>query len=175
MPKYTRPMCSTPSTSDQGAKMAAAMPASVTAHSSFSSRGRCSFPKRQVNRQKLWLNSKKTSKLPRATARVSGKGQASVARILARNSAQQKALSAYQPKALLARRCSQAKANSTPSTSETTMFMANSVRWFHQVSACHWRSASRSEEHTSELQSQSNLVCRLLLEKKKKKYPNIPH
>src|SRR2546430_10855587 len=28
-------------------------------------------------------------------------------------------------------------------------------------------SASRSEEHTSELQSQSNLVCRLLLEKKK--------
>src|SRR2546430_6727573 len=37
-----------------------------------------------------------------------------------------------------------------------------------------WRrkrfAASRSEEHTSELQSQSNLVCRLLLEKKKKKY-----
>src|SRR2546430_9410455 len=29
------------------------------------------------------------------------------------------------------------------------------------------RSALRSEEHTSELQSQSNLVCRLLLEKKK--------
>src|SRR5256886_13574746 len=28
-------------------------------------------------------------------------------------------------------------------------------------------SAGRSEEHTSELQSQSNLVCRLLLEKKK--------
>src|SRR2546430_15165999 len=27
----------------------------------------------------------------------------------------------------------------------------------------------RSEEHTSELQSQSNLVCRLLLEKKKKR------
>src|SRR2546430_12139389 len=31
-----------------------------------------------------------------------------------------------------------------------------------------WR---RSEEHTSELQSQSNLVCRLLLEKKKGKQP----
>src|SRR5688572_31562123 len=32
----------------------------------------------------------------------------------------------------------------------------------------------RSEEHTSELQSQSNLVCRLLLEKKKKtEYPAI--
>src|SRR2546430_11310801 len=30
---------------------------------------------------------------------------------------------------------------------------------------------SRSEEHTSELQSQSNLVCRLLLEKKK----NLAH
>src|SRR5688572_32248614 len=29
-------------------------------------------------------------------------------------------------------------------------------------------SSMRSEEHTSELQSQSNLVCRLLLEKKKK-------
>src|SRR2546430_12260380 len=35
-----------------------------------------------------------------------------------------------------------------------------------------WRttSRSRSEEHTSELQSQSNLVCRLLLEKKKLRY-----
>src|SRR5688572_31465975 len=31
-----------------------------------------------------------------------------------------------------------------------------------------YRDALRSEEHTSELQSQSNLVCRLLLEKKKK-------
>src|SRR2546430_11359972 len=29
-----------------------------------------------------------------------------------------------------------------------------------------WSAESRSEEHTSELQSQSNLVCRLLLEKK---------
>src|SRR5688572_31728535 len=33
----------------------------------------------------------------------------------------------------------------------------------------------RSEEHTSELQSQSNLVCRLLLEKKKKKKSNRMH
>src|SRR2546430_7131266 len=32
----------------------------------------------------------------------------------------------------------------------------------------------RSEEHTSELQSQSNLVCRLLLEKKKKHADTIP-
>src|SRR2546430_15721344 len=37
------------------------------------------------------------------------------------------------------------------------------AEWAHQ----------RSEEHTSELQSQSNLVCRLLLEKKKKKNTNI--
>src|SRR5256885_4113309 len=32
------------------------------------------------------------------------------------------------------------------------------------------RRTKRSEEHTSELQSPCNLVCRLLLEKKKKKY-----
>src|SRR5688572_31361319 len=32
------------------------------------------------------------------------------------------------------------------------------------------RAVERSEEHTSELQSQSNLVCRLLLEKKKLKF-----
>src|SRR2546430_4441270 len=32
---------------------------------------------------------------------------------------------------------------------------------------------ARSEEHTSELQSQSNLVCRLLLEKKKKKSQHL--
>src|SRR2546430_11246122 len=33
---------------------------------------------------------------------------------------------------------------------------------------CRAAAGRRSEEHTSELQSQSNLVCRLLLEKKKK-------
>src|SRR5438034_5089988 len=33
--------------------------------------------------------------------------------------------------------------------------------------------ARRSEEHTSELQSHSDLVCRLLLEKKKKKLPQL--
>src|SRR2546430_8633530 len=39
-----------------------------------------------------------------------------------------------------------------------------------ETSGASWRTtpqANRSEEHTSELQSQSNLVCRLLLEKKK--------
>src|SRR2546430_11874098 len=35
------------------------------------------------------------------------------------------------------------------------------------IAAWHAARAERSEEHTSELQSQSNLVCRLLLEKKK--------
>src|SRR5688572_32092414 len=35
------------------------------------------------------------------------------------------------------------------------------------------QSRRRSEEHTSELQSQSNLVCRLLLEKKNKKQTMI--
>src|SRR2546427_1687049 len=34
--------------------------------------------------------------------------------------------------------------------------------------------ATRSEEHTSELQSQSNLVCRLLLEKKKEELQRMP-
>src|SRR3989475_7262083 len=40
---------------------------------------------------------------------------------------------------------------------------AKRLRGCFIVSGC----GSRSEEHTSELQSQSNLVCRLLLEKKK--------
>src|SRR6266478_4132917 len=44
---------------------------------------------------------------------------------------------------------------------------------FVSAAACNDRRVnSRSEEHTSELQSQSNLVCRLLLEKKKKKTIN---
>src|SRR2546426_8629110 len=36
------------------------------------------------------------------------------------------------------------------------------------ISECVFLAAQRSEEHTSELQSPCNLVCRLLLEKKKK-------
>src|SRR2546430_8306046 len=39
----------------------------------------------------------------------------------------------------------------------------------------HRHACIRSEEHTSELQSQSNLVCRLLLEKKKKTTTNPRH
>src|SRR2546430_8363022 len=42
---------------------------------------------------------------------------------------------------------------------------------WHLARPCRATSAdSRSEEHTSELQSQSNLVCRLLLEKKKRSH-----
>src|SRR5438876_7319220 len=38
-----------------------------------------------------------------------------------------------------------------------------------------WCRRWRSEEHTSELQSPVHLVCRLLLEKKKKKISNLTH
>src|SRR5256885_8468042 len=44
--------------------------------------------------------------------------------------------------------------------------VAGSSRSARQRCAANWASA-RSEEHTSELQSPCNLVCRLLLEKKK--------
>src|SRR2546430_6070863 len=42
-----------------------------------------------------------------------------------------------------------------------------------QRKATSWPSTTRSEEHTSELQSQSNLVCRLLLEKKKNQHSSL--
>src|SRR5688572_31562343 len=57
----------------------------------------------------------------------------------------------------------------------TTLFRSSLRRiatWCTRSTRRHYGSrviAVRSEEHTSELQSQSNLVCRLLLEKKKKK------
>src|SRR2546427_3327211 len=63
----------------------------------------------------------------------------------------------------------------------TTLFRSRTTRtWRPPAVSCATRTSSywpvanrawmaRSEEHTSELQSQSNLVCRLLLEKKKKK------
>src|SRR5256886_4029797 len=53
-------------------------------------------------------------------------------------------------------------------------FFVDGSRWLADPSAPvardedYGQPSSRSEEHTSELQSQSNLVCRLLLEKKKK-------
>src|SRR2546427_2358430 len=59
----------------------------------------------------------------------------------------------------------------------TTLFRSHPVQVLRRIGAGHRPPAAsgfnygglgRSEEHTSELQSQSNLVCRLLLEKKKK-------
>src|SRR5712664_5031946 len=43
--------------------------------------------------------------------------------------------------------------------------------------ACRWwrPTSARSEEHTSELQSRSDLVCRLLLERKKKEWVKCSH
>src|SRR2546430_12177723 len=48
-------------------------------------------------------------------------------------------------------------------------FMAGMIGHHAQAVLMAGWAPSRSEEHTSELQSQSNIVCRLLLEKKKKK------
>src|SRR5690606_41409243 len=46
--------------------------------------------------------------------------------------------------------------------------MANVIKgWRMAVGSCFQRKCQRSEEHTSELQSRENLVCRLLLDKKK--------
>src|SRR5437588_7560681 len=65
----------------------------------------------------------------------------------------------------------------------TTLFRSSppaaSTRWSGRTptrSPSTWTCArrGRSEEHTSELQSHSDLVCRLLLEKKKKKH-NLRH
>src|ERR1039457_7462289 len=58
-----------------------------------------------------------------------------------------------------------------PSTFAACCWMASasrSNRWLHVCRMETFRPC-RSEEHTSELQSPCNLVCRLLLEKKKKK------
>src|SRR2546426_3464301 len=51
--------------------------------------------------------------------------------------------------------------------------MADCRRW--SLSHHHTGGKDRSEEHTSELQSPCNLVCRLLLEKKKNKYQEYNH
>src|SRR2546427_6122204 len=52
--------------------------------------------------------------------------------------------------------------SSIPNVALTSLTLAPGVTGTHSTDR------GRSEEHTSELQSQSNLVCRLLLEKKKK-------
>src|SRR2546430_11480665 len=70
----------------------------------------------------------------------------------------------------------------------TTLFRSTEILVHHRRQHFHLRARARtaddellvqhrSEEHTSELQSQSNLVCRLLLEKKKNERHSeiVPH
>src|SRR5256885_9180959 len=72
--------------------------------------------------------------------------------------------------------CTQASENTSPCRPRTWPSMrcgctcSDCAAWRNAAAApCTWRHRSgRSEEHTSELQSPCNLVCRLLLEKKKK-------
>src|SRR2546430_9850091 len=62
----------------------------------------------------------------------------------------------------------------------TTLFRSKAAHFDADGAACDYaalaasRERGRSEEHTSELQSQSNLVCRLLLEKKNN-HTSTPH
>src|SRR5260221_1789814 len=89
----------------------------------------------------------------------------------------------------LARRMVQAMAISHPPPSAKPFTQAitglprfsirSSVAWplcvYALASTALFFASSRSEEHTSELQSHSDLVCRLLLEKKKKLALNASH
>src|SRR2546430_5697213 len=63
--------------------------------------------------------------------------------------------------------------NDTATTEIYTLSLHDALPIWAGPWPCRWRAwpsgpTRRSEEHTSELQSQSNIVCRLLLEKKKK-------
>src|SRR3989441_9183585 len=58
-------------------------------------------------------------------------------------------------------------ASRPPRTSQSVRMIA--CRWWAAISSHKPNTVERSEEHTSELQSLAYLVCRLLLEKKKKK------
>src|SRR5687768_17900110 len=63
----------------------------------------------------------------------------------------------------------------TASSRLFTRTLASGLRLRPRASGSRVFSTSRSEEHTSELQSRLHLVCRLLLEKKKnKKHKQIP-
>src|SRR6185369_17976523 len=58
----------------------------------------------------------------------------------------------------------------------TTLFRSETELWLNFLWAAKvFDCRTRSEEHTSELQSHLNLVCRLLLEKKKKNSKIHPH
>src|SRR5256885_11636277 len=60
-----------------------------------------------------------------------------------------------------------------PSADRTTFARSSSV--FAATNGSRFRLPTRSEEHTSELQSPCNLVCRLLLEKKKNTHITLNH
>src|SRR5439155_3268438 len=58
---------------------------------------------------------------------------------------------------------------SSSSTGPTSCACGSRPWTFSRTCVCPRRKSTKSEEHTSELQSRGHLVCRLLLEKKKKK------
>src|SRR5258708_29220908 len=58
------------------------------------------------------------------------------------------------------------------SWSQIATTSANTISYYDSGLSANTLYYHRSEEHTSELQSPDHLVCRLLLEKKKKKYRN---
>src|SRR5690606_41247454 len=84
-------------------------------------------------------------------------------------------LSLHDALPILPAKASSAPSMGSPSTVQVSSRLNNSAS-LHKVAAraSSWSTAfsrtvaPRSEEHTSELQSRENLVCRLLLEKKKK-------
>src|SRR5687768_18277249 len=65
------------------------------------------------------------------------------------------------------RTCSKSSSSSRGNSADSTRSVSRRKRRFGQRRRSHF--LNRSEEHTSELQSRLHLVCRLLLEKKKKK------
>src|SRR2546422_7538272 len=67
-----------------------------------------------------------------------------------------------------------ARAPSVTSPSTTAPGAMKALRWMLITPSWGSRGTARSEEHTSELQSRLHLVCRLLLEKKKKTNTQLP-
>src|SRR5690606_41550786 len=59
--------------------------------------------------------------------------------------------------------------------SQASMLLVVVLPWVPATASTHLPGRTRSEEHTSELQSRENLVCRLLLEKKKTPVETLPH
>src|SRR2546425_3457607 len=77
------------------------------------------------------------------------------------------------PYTTLFRSASRTRSRSSPPTAPKTRSVCGIGKRTRTTIAATPISKSRSEEHTSELQSLAYLVCRLLLEKKKKKKKHI--